>query len=91
MSVLNGYPLPPDGLSDDELDEFFNRWDEVLADAGCTGLHWWQYPPPVLRELLSSWEEIMVDDAASIGLVQVCIPSLQAVDVVDAVALPGVV
>lgn len=89
VSVVNGYPLPPDGLSDDEFDEFFDRWGEVLIDAGCGRLQWWQYPAAVLRELLSSWEEIIVEDAASAGLVQACVPLLQAADVIDAVALTG--
>lgn len=88
-SVLNGAPLPPDGFSDDALDEFFDRWDEVLIDADCGQFPWWQYPVSVLRELLSTWEEIIVEDADSAGLVQACVPLLQAADVIDAVALTG--
>lgn len=88
-SVLNGLPLLPDGLDDDGEDAFFDRWDGLVADAGCGPDPWWRYPLPVLRELLSTWEEIVVDDPEPRRLLQACLPVLWASDVVDAVVLPA--
>lgn len=87
--VLNGNPLLPDGLDQDGEDAFFDRWHELVMGVGCGVEPWWRYPLPVLRELLSTWEEIVVDTPGSKRLLQACVPVLWASDVLHAVALPG--